>query len=281
MSHAALAEPRNDLPDGDLPPAGQAQAAAARARRAEQEHILARVLDERARIAREIHDILAHTLGDLAIQIEAAQHLLAETGDIQTAGRLLDHARHLTNDGLTETRRAITALRTGPVALPEALATLAAADGGLVSQQVRGSPRQLAPQAGLAVYRTAQEALANARKHAPGAPVLITLCFTDQAVVLRVTNPTLDMHPAGPLAATGGGYGLAGLTERAKLLGGTLRAGPGPDGWAVELRIPARAEQWGTASHNDLVCPAEGSSAISHHVTRQPGLLGDLGGVSA
>jgi signal transduction histidine kinase len=150
--------------------------------------------------------------------------------------------RHLAVQSLEETRRAVTALRSDPVNLPEALAALAAGSGrrGTAGYQVRGVPRRLAPGASLAVCRTAQEALSNARKHAPGAVVTVTLSFGGQAVTLRVANgaPAGAPSPHGSLAAAGGGYGLTGLAERAALQGGTLQAGPDGDGWAIELTVP-------------------------------------------
>jgi len=225
--------------------AEQAELAATQTRLAEREHIRAEVLEERTRIAREIHDVLAHTLGGLVVQLDAADALLGDGGDPEGGRNLVAGARHLAVEGLDETRRAITALRTDPVALPEALAALAASEGSTqISNQVHGNPRQLPPEASLAVYRTAQEALANARKHAPGAPVAMNLSFGQHQTVLQVANdrPAGDPGgaPARPLAATGGGYGLDGLTERAELLGGTLRAGPDQQGcWTVELWIPA------------------------------------------
>jgi signal transduction histidine kinase len=224
--------------------AEQAELAASQTRLAEREHVRAEVLEERTRIAREIHDVLAHTLGGLVVQLDAADALLGDGGDPEGGRKLVAGARHLAVEGLDETRRAITALRTDPVALPEALAALAASDSGTqISHQVHGSPRQLPPEASLAVYRTAQEALANARKHAPGAPVTMTLSFGQRQTVLNVTNDRppgrADGAPAESLAATGGGYGLDGLTERAELLGGTLRAGPDQQHrWTVELWIP-------------------------------------------
>jgi signal transduction histidine kinase len=224
--------------------AEQAELAAIQTRRAEREHVRAQVLDERARIAREIHDILAHTLGGLVVQLDAADALLGEGDDSEGGRRLVGGARRLAVAGLEETRQAIAALRTDPADLPEALAVLTAGDGrhGQVSYQLRGTPRRLAPEASLAVYRTAQEALTNARKYAPGAAVAMTLSFGEQAAVLQVANDTPPGapagHPTGPLAATGGGYGLNGLTERAQLLGGTLHAGPGENGWVVELTVP-------------------------------------------
>ena len=228
--------------------AEDAELAAIQTQRAEQEHIRAQVLDERARIAREIHDILAHTLGGLVVQLDAADALLSQGDDLEAGRRLVGGARWLAVEGLEETRQAIAALRTDPVDLPEALAALAAGDGrrGQVSYEVRGTPRPRA-EASLAVYRTAQEALANARKHAPGAPVAVTLSFGNRrtgSVRRSCGSPTarrqaaLPAFPVGSLAATGGGHGLDGLTERAELLGGTLRAGSCQDGWVVELTVP-------------------------------------------
>jgi signal transduction histidine kinase len=224
--------------------AEQAELTAIQTQRAEQEHIRAQVLDERTRIAREIHDILAHTLGGLVVQLDAADALLSEGNDPEGGRRLVGGARRLAVEGLKEARQAIAALRTDAVDLPEALAALAVGAGrrGQASYEVRGTPHRLAPETSLAVYRTAQEALANARKHAPGAAVAVTLCFEEQVAGLRVANGAPPDAPAAsqgePLAATGGGYGLNGLTERAELLGGTLHAGPDGKGWVVELTVP-------------------------------------------
>ena len=224
--------------------AEQAELTAIQTQRAEQEHVRAQVLDERARIAREIHDILAHTLGGLVVQLDAADALLSDGDDPAGGRRLVGGARRLAVQGLEETRQAIAALRTDPVDLPEALAALAVGDGrrGQVGYEGRGAPRHLAPEASLAVYRTAQEALANARKHAPDAAVAVSLRFEEKATVLRVANsapPGAPRGPGGPLAGTGGGYGLAGLSERAELMGGTLHAGRDGDDWVVELTVPA------------------------------------------
>jgi signal transduction histidine kinase len=226
--------------------AEEAELAAAQTQRAEQEHIRAQVLEERTRIAREIHDILAHTLGGLVVQLDAADALLGEGADREGGRRLVGGARRLAVKGLEEARQAITALRTDPVDLPEALATLTSGDSrrGRISYEVRGTPRRLAPDVGLAVYRTAQEALANARKHAPGAAVAVTLSFGERTTGLRVVNgappdaPGAALDPGEPLAATGGGYGLTGLTERAELLGGTLLASQDGDDWVIELTVP-------------------------------------------
>lgn len=219
----------------------QAELAAVEAQRAIEEHGRAQVLDERARIAREIHDVLAHTLGGLVVELDAADALLSEAGNLDTGRRLVIEARRLAVAGLEETRQAIATMRADPVALPEMLAGLAKSNGqsGPVTNELRGTPRELAPATSLALYRTAQEALTNARKHAPGAHVDMSLTYGEGTTVLRVAN---DQPPGGasthPLASTGGGYGLSGLEERAELLGGTLRAEATEGGWLVELRLP-------------------------------------------
>lgn len=221
--------------------AEQAELLAAQTQRAQAEHVRAQVLDERTRIAREIHDILAHTLGGLLVQLDAADAVLDDGRDMERGRGLVQGARRLAVAGLQETRQAVTALRTDPVAVPEALAALA--DGnGRVHQRVDGIPRPLGADASLALYRTAQEALTNARKHAPDAPVEMVLSFEEETAVLVVTNPAPSGSGGGDpsgLAATGGGFGLSGLKERAELAGGTLYAGPSEDGWKVELRMPA------------------------------------------
>ena len=117
---------------------------------------------------------------------------------------------------------------------------------------MRGTPRPLPPAAGLALLRVAQEALTNARKHAPGAAVTITLTFAEHATRLRVDNPLspADRPPADqpragatgadqPRAGATGGYGLRGMRERIELLGGALSVGPSAGGWQVHAEIPA------------------------------------------
>jgi signal transduction histidine kinase len=177
----------------------------------------------------------------------AAEGLLAAlpTGSPELAKAIecIDRAEVFTRDGLAEARRAILALRDDAPPLPEQLSALAEeyrADGDApVDFQVAGSPRPVAGQAGLAAYRTAQEALTNARKHAPGRPVRLCLQFSETEIAVWVTNPQPEARSGGPLAATGSGHGLTGLRERAALAGGTLTAGPADGEWQVCLRIPA------------------------------------------
>lgn len=186
--------------------------------------------------------MLAHALGGLVVALDAADALLGEGGDPDKGRSLVVDARRLAVAGLEETRRAIAALRGDPVALPEMLAALAARNGTdqQVATEVRGTSRDLPPASGLALYRTAQEALTNARKHAPGARVDMSLTYAARSAVLRVVNgePPDGAGGAHPLTSTGGGYGLSGLQERAELLGGTLRAERDSGGFVVEAEVP-------------------------------------------
>ncbi|HWG14311.1 MAG TPA: histidine kinase [Streptosporangiaceae bacterium] len=224
----------------------QAESLVEQTRQTEVEQSRAAALAERARIAREIHDVLAHSLGALAVQLDAADALLAAGRDTGRAHQHVVRARGLAVDGLAETRRAIGALRGEVLALPNRIAALCrdfGADSGVPAWfRVTGMERRLASDAELTTFRTAQEALSNARKHAPGSSVHITLAYGRTDVSLTVTNgppPSRDdgAQPAA-LAGSGGGFGLTGLTERAVLNGGELGAGPEGDGWSVRLRLP-------------------------------------------
>ena len=165
----------------------QAEALLAETRRAQLEAERAAALTERSRIAREIHDVLAHSLGALGIQLQAAEVMLSEHQDIDRALHSLAGARRLVDEGLTETRRAVRALRTDAPPLPQALAALVDDRPGALT--VSGEPYALSPAAGLALLRVAQEAVTNAAKHADGQPATIALEYADAGVELRVENP--------------------------------------------------------------------------------------------
>jgi signal transduction histidine kinase len=233
----------------------QARQLLAESQRARQEQARAAALDERARIAREIHDLLAHSLGALAVQLDVAEALLADGTDPGRVQTHLHRARGLAVDGLSEARRAVAALRGDIPPLPQLLDGLLQqyrSDGGVASPlQVCGAERSLAPEASLAALRTAQEAISNARKHALGSIVSMGLTYSDDATVLTVTDTppappvtvtdTATARPGTDLSGTGAGYGLTGLRERAEILGGTLDAGPDGSGWTILLRLPAQA----------------------------------------
>ncbi len=195
------------------------------------------VLAERARIAREVHDILAHSLSAQIVHLEGARLLLRADRSEEALDRV-ERARDLAKSGLEEARRAVSALREDSPPLPVALKVLAeeflATTGRPCELVVTGVERRLAPEAELAVVRTAQEALTNVRRHAPGAGAAVRLDFGDRVCELEVTNPAGD----GP-GTKGGGYGLVGMRERAELLGGTLVTGDADGGFRVGLRLPA------------------------------------------
>ncbi|HEY7946924.1 MAG TPA: histidine kinase [Acidimicrobiales bacterium] len=222
--------------------AHQAEQLLAERVRADAERDRAAALAERNRVGREVHDVLAHSLGALSVQLDAADALLEKGGDPTKARQLVQQARRLAVQGLDETRQAVHALRDEPVALAEQLASLAARDG--VELTVNGRARPLDAAAGVALYRAAQEALTNARKHAPGAPVSIRLDFGATSTVLMVSNGSCpDGEGASPvttpLSETGGGFGLQGMRERIELLGGDVVAEPSGPGWTVQVAVPA------------------------------------------
>ncbi len=228
--------------------AEQAELLLAQTQRSYEEQLRAARLEESTRIAREIHDVLAHALAGLTIQLEATRALIEHGAERDVVLARVERAHKLAGDGLRETRRAVGALRGDQVSAPGALEALVAeyretsdASAELI---LDGDPTRLSGPAGEAIIRTVQEALTNARKHAPGAGVSVVVHAGEgpaDEVVL-----TVDDHPQNPapqrgadsVAATGGGYGLQGMRERAELLGGTVSAGASDDGWRVELRLP-------------------------------------------
>jgi signal transduction histidine kinase len=198
---------------------------------------------ERARLARELHDVLAHSLSALALQLESTRLLARDRRVDHDLTRALDQAHHIAVSGLQDARRAIAAARGDELPGPERIGLLAEAFGeqsGLpVDVEVQGEPRELAPDARLAIYRTAQEALTNVRRHATAERVEVKLAYLPQSTVLVVE----DRASAGPpvpvgVGLAGDGYGLTGMRERAELLGGELLAEPTANGFRVELRLP-------------------------------------------
>ena len=164
----------------------------------EAEQRRADLLDERARIAREIHDVLAHSLGALGIQIQAARAVLTDHHDIGKASEMLAVAQKMAGEGLVETRRAVHALRADTLPLSEELArvsdTYAERYHVPASFQTDGIPGPLPPEATVALLRVAQESLVNAAKHAAGQQVAVRLDYGDADVRLTVRN---DLAPGG------------------------------------------------------------------------------------
>jgi signal transduction histidine kinase len=196
-------------------------------------------LGERQRLAREMHDVLAHSLSGLILQLEGARMLAARDPGDERLRAAVERAHQLGRSGLQEAQRAIGTLRDDELPGPERLAELArqfSADRGVsCSVTVAGEPRALGSEARLALYRVAQEALTNVARHASGTEkVAVTLAYEQGSTRLTVEDVGAD--PARP---GGGGYGLTGMRERAELLGGRLTAGPTGRGFRVELVVPA------------------------------------------
>lgn len=214
-----------------------ARAAAASAERASQAEARELILAERGRIARDVHDLLAHSLAGINMQLEVADALL-EQGQIAPARQAAQRAQSIARESLTEAQRTVRALREDTLPLRETLAAMADSDDRVGELQVRGEPRELNTRIAQALVRAAQEALINAHKHAPGAAVSMSLEYRADEVVLDVSNakPTTADRP---LAGRGGGMGLVGMRERAALLGGTVQAAPTRNGgWQVQVSTP-------------------------------------------
>lgn len=197
---------------------------------------------ERAHVGREMHDVLAHSLSALALSLESTRLLAADHGADAEVTDAIGQAHQIAAAGLQEARQAIATLRGDPSPGPDRIGVLADAfawhSGLPVAVAVRGEPRELAPDARLAVYRTAQEALTNVGRHAAASSVELELSYLQERTVL-VVEDRAPAHTPPPALVPGAGYGLTGMRERAELLGGELLAGQTPSGFRVELRLPA------------------------------------------
>ncbi len=197
--------------------------------------------DERARIARDLHDVLAHSLSGLSIQLEGAKRLARAEGASQQLRDVIDRSSALSKQGLTEARAAVGALRDGdPHAvdhLPELIEQFRRDFGLPVDLVVEGTPRPVPAEVGLTLYRVAGEALTNVARHAPGAPTTVTVGWDPSEVRLRVDDQGGGTAPEP--AGGGGGWGLTGIGERVARLGGRCAAGPLGAGWSVDIVVPA------------------------------------------
>jgi signal transduction histidine kinase len=217
----------------------QTELALARAQTATEEHARAAALAERARIARELHDVLAHSLAGLSLNLQGTRLMLVRDGASPDAVAQIERAQKLASEGLAEARKAVAALREDAVPVERTIADLLAGyrldSGARADLTIEGEPRELTPAVGTALVRAVQEALSNTRKHAAQADVDVTLGYAPGAVALTVTDRQGRRPPDAPAA----GYGLRGMGERVALLDGRLESGPGEDGWRIHLTVPA------------------------------------------
>jgi len=207
--------------------------------------------EERRRIAREIHDVIAHALAMTLLHVTGARHVLLR--DPQQAAAALATAEQLGRQSLADIRRTVGLLASSPsggrdAPLPDAtdiarLVASYAAAGLPVRLIVEGDPSRLSSAAGLGLYRIAQESLTNVVKHAPGAATDVELAIEGRSAALRIRNGQRSDGAPSIATADGAGLGVAGMRERAALLGGSLLAQPSGHGWLVECRIPIMTVQ--------------------------------------
>jgi signal transduction histidine kinase len=206
------------------------------------------MLAERREIARDVHDLVGHGLAAVMLQVTGARHVLRR--DPAAAEEALRSAEDVGRRSMEDLRRTVALLRSNEESgvappLPEASEIPALVDqargaGLAVELRVQGDLARIGPSVGVAVYRIAQEALANAARHAPKALTVLELNLADGRV-------SLDAETRGPAAAARAGrpdrsgYGLIGMRERVTALGGDFAAGPTSDGWLVRCWLPLEA----------------------------------------
>ncbi|MFJ5217350.1 sensor histidine kinase [Streptomyces sp. NPDC088354] len=216
-----------------------ALSAAESAERAARAEAQAAVLTERGRIARDVHDVLAHSLAGINMQLELADALI-DTGDLDRVREANAKAHSMVRDSLKQAQWTVHALREDALPLVESLTAMVESSGHRDALAIAGTVREVPAPVAQNLLRIAQEALTNAARHAPGGEVRVELTFAASSTALRIRNRAATRAVT---AATGSGMGLIGMRERVALLRGTITAGPvteGPDegGWQVEAVIP-------------------------------------------
>ena len=206
--------------------------------------------EERRRIAREVHDVIAHSLSITLLHLTAARRALQTDDDVTEAVDALVDAERLGRQAMADIRRTVGMLDTGPaLRTPEP----SAADidelvgdfrraGLAVDYDRSGDLAVIEGAVGHALYRIGQESLANVAKHAPGTPATVCLDVTSEAATLVVTNAL----PLGPPPRRDVGMGLRGMRKRTELLGGSISAGAADDGWTVRARFPLKSSACAT-----------------------------------
>ncbi|MGJ0388416.1 sensor histidine kinase [Microbacterium sp. CGR1] len=201
------------------------------------------LVEERTRIARELHDVIAHSMSVIQVQASTARYRLPEIGD--AASTEFDSIAATARASLTEMRRMLGVLRTEDQTaelapqqriddIPALVDTIRRA-GVTVGLEITGAAADASQAVQIAAFRIAQEALSNAVRHASGSAVTVRVQADADAVRIRVRNG----RASAPPAPTGGGYGLRGMRERVELLGGSFTAGPTTDGgWEVAASLP-------------------------------------------
>jgi signal transduction histidine kinase len=203
------------------------------------------VAEERRRIARELHDLAGHTLAAVLLHVTGARHVLRRR-DLDEADRALADAETVGRASLDQIRATVAALRTDERGTDPSLASGAELPAlvddyrraGLTIDASIDAARGLTGPVGTAVHRVAREALANVARHAPGNHVTVTVEVTADGVHVVVADRGRPARPPDPDVMQ---FGLVGMAERARALGGHFEAGPSDDGWRVDVRLPASA----------------------------------------
>jgi signal transduction histidine kinase len=198
------------------------------------------VLAERGRIARDVHDVLAHSLAGINLQLEVADAML-DAQDLEQVRTATRRAQSLVRESLLESQRTVRALREDTLPLVDTLQAMLESSGHTQPLRVQGEVRDVQTRPAQALVRIAQESLTNIAKHAPVAEVALTLSYGSGVIELDVLNAA-GLQAATP--AIGSGMGLIGMRERVALLAGSLTAGPVADGpyaggWRVHAIVPA------------------------------------------
>lgn len=232
------------------------------------DHEAAAVLEERQRIAREVHDVIAHSLSVTMLHLTAARRSLEQDrdGGIDEAVEALRDAESLGREAMADIRTTVGLLGQGSgaaTASPDVRDVPALVrefrEAGLdVTLDLRGDTAAVPANAGLSVFRIVQESLANVAKHEPGSTATVTLDCQPTGLRLVVQNTLVTGEGPRP-----GGSGLKGMRERAELLGGAFRAGPRDGAWVVEVSLPVREAvsdggrcSWGLAHPQPVTDPA-------------------------
>jgi signal transduction histidine kinase len=211
--------------------------------RTQQEEARRRASEERLRIARELHDVLAHNISLINVQAGTALHLMDERPE--QARISLTAIKQASNEALSELRSVLDILREGHEALPRSpVSRLAHIDelvaktesaGAQVTTLIEGTPRPLSPGVDLAAFRIVQEALTNVTRHAGQARATVRINYGDRDLIVQID----DNGRGASVAASAGGRGISGMRERATALRGDLEAGPRPGGgFRVRARLP-------------------------------------------
>jgi signal transduction histidine kinase len=214
--------------------------------------------EERNRIAREMHDVLAHSLAGLSMQLQAIRAVAAAEGAPASITGPIDRAAELAREGVQEARAAVGVLRAPRLRGLDDLDGLVRGFPGEVSLQVSGEPGTIEPAAAHAVYRAVQEAMTNAARYATGSGIAVAVTWSPARLQVRIRDHGL---PAGrrPSGVRGSGTGVQSMADRVAASGGQLTAGPAGDGsgWLVEVTIPVLSAPAGAT------VPGRGNSGVN------------------